>query len=212
MAVPTAITDLSTTASSNSPSGSENPKEGDNHLRAGYSFIRTLYNWLTDGLSAITCAALTAKGNVVLGDAAGDTLNVAAGAITVDASGDVAMSGDLAVTGAASAGGIELGFRDIPFVTHASPRTLVITDRGKFVAPSAGSATVTIPAGVFSQGHVVSVINLSGASLTLAGGVGVTLYLGGTLTTGDRTLAINAMTTIVFYDGSTALVSGSGLS
>lgn len=42
MPVPTSITDLSTTASSNPPAGSETPQEGDNHLRAAYSFIRQI--------------------------------------------------------------------------------------------------------------------------------------------------------------------------
>lgn len=44
MPVPSAITDLSTTPGSNSPSGSEAPTEGDNHLRTAYAFIRTLYD------------------------------------------------------------------------------------------------------------------------------------------------------------------------
>lgn len=45
MAVPTAITDLSETAASNSPAGSTsiNSEGIDNHLRAGYAFIAELY-------------------------------------------------------------------------------------------------------------------------------------------------------------------------
>lgn len=42
MPVPTSISDLSTTASSNSPAGSETPGEGDNYLRAHAAFIATL--------------------------------------------------------------------------------------------------------------------------------------------------------------------------
>jgi hypothetical protein len=47
MPIPTSITDLSTTAASNSPSGSEPPIEGDNHLRTAYAFIRQLYDGVT---------------------------------------------------------------------------------------------------------------------------------------------------------------------
>lgn len=44
MAVPTAITDLSTTAGSNPPNGSsDTPQEGDDHIRAAYSFIAQNY-------------------------------------------------------------------------------------------------------------------------------------------------------------------------
>lgn len=42
MPVPASIDDLSTTASSNSPSGSETPTEGDNYLRAAFAFIAQL--------------------------------------------------------------------------------------------------------------------------------------------------------------------------
>lgn len=42
MPVPANISDLSTTAGSNPPSGSETPQEGDNHLRAAYSFIKQI--------------------------------------------------------------------------------------------------------------------------------------------------------------------------
>lgn len=68
MPIPTNITDLSTTPASNSPAGSENPIEGDNHLRVAYSFIRQLY----DGI--------TASGNVQLAQLASDaTASLGAG-------------------------------------------------------------------------------------------------------------------------------------
>lgn len=54
MPVPSLITDLSATAASNSPSGSEAPVEGDNHLRAAYAFIRQLY----DGVSGVAYPTL----------------------------------------------------------------------------------------------------------------------------------------------------------
>lgn len=44
MPIPSVITDLSTDPASNSPTGNENPIEGDNHIRTAYAFIRTLYN------------------------------------------------------------------------------------------------------------------------------------------------------------------------
>lgn len=50
MPVPTSIDDLSTTAGSNSPSGSEGPGDGDNYIRAHGSFIATLRDKL-DGTS-----------------------------------------------------------------------------------------------------------------------------------------------------------------
>lgn len=44
MAVPTSISELSTTPGSNPPSGSDSPTVTDDHFRAAYSFIKTLDN------------------------------------------------------------------------------------------------------------------------------------------------------------------------
>lgn len=115
MPVPSAITDLSTTAGSNSPGGGETPSEGDNHLRAAYSFIAQLRDKLngadlttatlgavlvsslvaSGAISAATLSgtalsggSLTTTGNTILGNAQADTLNVGAGDIIKDASGN----------------------------------------------------------------------------------------------------------------------------
>jgi hypothetical protein len=52
MPVPSTINDLSTTAASNSPSGSETPTEGDNYLRTLSAFIASLRD-LTNGTTGM---------------------------------------------------------------------------------------------------------------------------------------------------------------
>lgn len=76
MPVPTSISDLSTTAGSNPPSGSETPQEGDNHLRAAYSFIRQLSNRLdgTTQSDSPTFVDVTASGNVTASSSASSTV------------------------------------------------------------------------------------------------------------------------------------------
>lgn len=54
MPVPSTIADLSTTAGSNSPQGSESPTEGDNYIRALSAIIAQEHESLTDGWGAIT--------------------------------------------------------------------------------------------------------------------------------------------------------------
>lgn len=74
MPVPSSISDLSTTASSNSPAGGETPKDGDNYIRAHASFIATLRDKL-DGTAAtgtINAATFTgthtfSSGNLLAG-------------------------------------------------------------------------------------------------------------------------------------------------
>ena len=108
MAVPTLITDLSTTAASNSPVAGDNVfPDLDDFLRIIQAMLASIYantatnGWVspyaaksgtvfTGALSGIT--DLTTTGNTILGNAQGDTLNVAAGAIAVGASGNVTMA------------------------------------------------------------------------------------------------------------------------
>lgn len=54
MPVPASIDDLSTTASSNSPAGSETPTEGDNYIRTAFSFIASLRDKLNGAASTGT--------------------------------------------------------------------------------------------------------------------------------------------------------------
>lgn len=68
MPVPTLITDLSATAASNSPSGSEAPTEGDNHLRTAYAFIKQLYDGVS-GVAYPTLAQLASTASAADGDA-----------------------------------------------------------------------------------------------------------------------------------------------
>ncbi len=61
MPIPSVITDLSATAASNSPSGSDSPIDGDNFLRALSAFIRQNYDTLTATIAAGLTAAQLAS-------------------------------------------------------------------------------------------------------------------------------------------------------
>lgn len=88
MPVPAAITDLSTTPASNSPPGAETPTLGDDYLRTAFAFIKQVYDQLNAAL-----VNLTTTGNTVLGNASTDTLDVGAGGIIKDASGNTGIGG-----------------------------------------------------------------------------------------------------------------------
>lgn len=125
MPVPASINDLSTTASSNSPAGSETPQDGDNYLRTLSSFIAELrdkLNGTDDGVSlddATLNGTTTVTGHLigttalfagfvevedlqVNSTAQVSTLNVL-GNLTVDQ--DVQISDDLTVTDNVTIGG-----------------------------------------------------------------------------------------------------------
>lgn len=104
---------------------------------------------------------------------------------------------NLSVGGAVLAGGIELGYRDIPRITGGF-------DRGKMFATSAGQTLTTGPA----AGSTYSIYNDSASAITLTQGAGLTLRLAGTATTGNRTLAARGIATLWYNSTTEAIISG----
>lgn len=107
---------------------------------------------------------------------------------------DVATSG----TGLFRYGGIEVGYRDVPRVTGGF-------ERGKCYATAAG---VTLNTTDMAEGRCFSVYNNSAVAITLTQGAGVTLRLGGTATTGNRTIAARGMCTIWCNSATEAIATG----
>lgn len=91
--------------------------------------------------------------------------------------------------------------RDIPRVTGA-------LSRGAAFATAAG---VTINASG-AAGETYSIYNDSAAAITITQGAGVTLRLGGSATTGNRTLAARGFATVWFNSTTEAVIMGAGIS
>ena len=87
--------------------------------------------------------------------------------------------------------------------------TLVATDSGKHVSITTGG--VTVPASVFSAGQAVNIYNNSASSQTLTQASGVTMYLAGTATTGNRTLAQRGLATVLCTGTNAFVIAGGGL-
>jgi hypothetical protein len=98
-----------------------------------------------------------------------------------------------------------LGYLGLP--TSAST-TLVTGDRGKCVL---ATSTITVPNATFSAGDVVTIFNNSAASISISSSLATALYQAGTANVGGRTLAQRGLATIYFVNGTTAVISGAGL-
>lgn len=118
-----------------------------------------------------------------------------------------------AFTGTPTSGGFEIGYRNIPLTVKNVAYTLTAADVGKGLQHTDTTArTYTVNNSVFSAGDIVTIINDNGtAAVTIAAGVGVTLYLAGTATTGTRTLAVRGIATLVFASASVCYVGGPGV-
>lgn len=110
-------------------------------------------------------------------------------------------------------GGFKVG--DVKDVT-ATPSTYVFerSDSGRTIGVSAvPSGGLVCNTNVFSGGETVTIYNGTVNDVTIGANTGFTLRLAGTTSTGNRTLAIFGVATILFIDGgASGHISGAGLS
>ena len=95
--------------------------------------------------------------------------------------------------------------------SQTSAYVVAASDAGKLISITTGG--VTVNNSIMSAGDIVSIYNNSGSSQTITQGTGVTLQWAGqsSSTTGNRTLGLYGMATIVFLSASSAVITGSGL-
>jgi hypothetical protein len=94
-----------------------------------------------------------------------------------------------------------VGWRDVPVVADWA--------RGSCAAVT---ANITLDTSDMAAGYTLSVYNNSGSAINVIQGGGVTLRLGGTTSTGTRTLAPRGIATIWCLSGTEAIITGSGVS
>lgn len=107
------------------------------------------------------------------------------------------------------------GYVGIPQNSQNGNYGVALTDAGKHIFHPSGQAanTVTIPANsnvAFTIGTTITFINLSANATTIAV-TSDTMYLGGTGTTGNRTLAQYGVATAVKITSTAWVISGNGL-
>lgn len=146
-------------------------------------------------------------GAIIVKDGGITAAKLSTGAPSWDGSGNTTVSGT--ITGASTVSDSKGDVRDIPQSAKTSAHTLVIGDAGKSISITTGG--VTVPNSVFSAGDVVVIYNDSASNQTITQGSGVTLRLGGTTTTGNRTLAGRGICTIYFNGASEAIALGAGI-
>ena len=99
--------------------------------------------------------------------------------------------------------------RTLPTNPQSSVYTTIASDSGKIINTS---ANITVNGAIFSNGQAFSVYNNSASNISIISGTGVTVYLGGSATTGTRTLAQKGIATLAMVDSNTFVISGAGLS
>ena len=97
---------------------------------------------------------------------------------------------------------------DFSSTAKTSSYTLTASDIGTLVTTD---SAVTVDQDIFTAGDATTIYNNSASAITVTQGTGVTFYLAGTATTGNRTLAQRGVATVLCVASNAFVVSGSGL-
>ena len=126
--------------------------------------------------------------------------------------------GNLSVTGnvTGNTAGFAIGYRDIPQVSFTGNATIATTDAGKHYYSTLSTGNVLTIANNASQGFqvgaAITVVNQGTGTITIAQGSGVTLYLAGNATSGNRSVSTFGMATIIKVATDTWFINGTGVS
>ena len=162
---------------------------------------------------AITTSITTASTTFSLINATATTVNFAGGATTaLNIGASNAPITGFSATATTSSTASSLGYLGLPQLSKSSAYTTVIGDAGKHIYITA-TATITIDSNAnvaYPIGTAIAFIAAAGATVTIAI-TSDTMYLGGTGTTGSRTLAAYGMATAVKVTSTSWFINGTGL-
>jgi hypothetical protein len=133
-------------------------------------------------------------------------------------SGGAGVAGNVYVGGniVGNTAGFAIGYRDIPQVSFTGNATIATTDAGKhFYSTQSSNFTLTIANNAsqgFQVGAAITVVNQGTGTITIAQGSGVTLYLAGNATSGNRSVSTFGMATIMKVATDTWFINGTGVS
>jgi hypothetical protein len=140
--------------------------------------------------------------------------NVAFGTGTIGGSGNIS-GGNLAISGntaTITSANLQIGYLEIPQVSLAANVTANLTVSGKhYYSTSASNLALTIADNSVASwpvGTAISVVNRGTANITVAPAAGVSLYLAGNATSGNRTVTTYGMATMMNVAANIWMISG----
>jgi hypothetical protein len=162
--------------------------------------------------TGVPWAEITDTPTTLAGYGITDGLSTTTAASTYAPINNAGLTGTTTIQDAAAASHTA-GYLDVPQSLKTANHQLVLADRGKSVVMSGTSLTLTVPANAsvaFPIGTAIVVINVAATSLSVAITTD-TMTLVNTTTTGTRTLAQNAMATLVKVGATSWIIAGLGV-
>lgn len=126
--------------------------------------------------------------------------------------------GNISATGniSANVNGFQIGYRNVPQVVLSANANVALGDSGKhFYSTTAGNLAVLIPTNAnvaFPVGTAFSVVVQAAGNVAVNADTGVTLYLAGNSTSGNRTVGTYGMATVMKVATDTWFINGTGVS
>ena len=112
--------------------------------------------------------------------------------------------------------GFAIGYLNIPQVAFTGDATIAATDAGKHYYSTVSTANVLTIANntsvSWAVGTAISLVNRGTGNITVAQGSGVSLYLAGNATAGNRTVATYGMATLMNVAANVWMINGTGVS
>jgi hypothetical protein len=156
-----------------------------------------------DGGNLRTAGQVTATGNVTGG-------NVTTAGLTSTAS--LSITGNTATVTTAN---YSIGYLNIPQISLAANTTTALTDSGKhYYSVSASNLALTIANNTsvaWPVGTAISIVNANTGNILINQSTGVSLYLAGNATAGNRVLSTFGMATIMNTAANVWFINGTGL-
>ena len=153
-------------------------------------------------------------------DASGFTATTGIGTITRLDTRDVNVSGVSTFAGNIDASGVTVtggtvndtagNVRELVNNIKTAAYTLTANDVGELINITTGG--VTVPSSIFSAGQAITIYNSSNNNQTITQAAGVVMYLVGTNTSGNRTLAQRGVATVLCTGTNNFVIMGGGLS
>ena len=171
---------------------------------------------ITFGTTGLTPSTTTTGAVTVAGTLA--VANGGTGVVTSTGTGNTVLSASPTFTGTLAAATITASatisdsigdVRTVPENAKTAAYVLLASDNGKYINITTGG--VTVNASIFSSGQSVTIFNNSASNQTITQGTSVTMYLVGTATTGNRTLAQRGLCTVLCVASNTFVITGGGL-
>jgi hypothetical protein len=145
-----------------------------------------------NGFNSVSAVDLSASGNVT--------------AAIVSATGNII----------GNTAGFAIGYLNVPQVSFSGNATIAATDAGKHYYSTLSTANVLTIANntsvTWAVGTAISLVNRGTGNITVAQGTGVSLYLAGNATAGNRTVATYGMATLLNVAANIWMINGTGVS